>query len=115
MGLTLTDDVDPECLAELWAGGELALEVALVLRLHEPHLQRPVPLGQRVRPPVVEVAAVEAEADVLASLPEELEAGVVDEADVADVEDVRVLPPHPRHLKQCEREAAVSQKMSGVI
>ena len=50
-----------------------------------------------MRPPVVEVA-VEADA-VLASLPEELEAGVVDEADVADVEDVRVLAPHPRHLK----------------
>ena len=46
MGLALTDDVDPECLAELWAGGELALEVALVRRLHEPHLQRPVTPGQ---------------------------------------------------------------------
>ena len=101
MGLALTDDVDPECLAELWAGGELALEVALVLRLHEPHLQRPVPSGQRGGATAAASPSRLFEAvEVVLAFPEELEAGVVDEADVADVEDVRVPAAHPRHLKE---------------
>ena len=101
---SLTDDVDPERLAELWARGELALEVALVLRLHEPHLQRPVPREEGAPPPLVVVNApdtvvVVVESVSVISAPEELEAAVVDEPDVADVQNVRVLAPHPRHLQ----------------
>ena len=101
--LLLTDDVDPERLAELWTRGELALEVALVLRLHEPHLQRPVPREEGAPPPLVVVNApvtvVVVESVSVISAPEELEAAVVDEPDVADVQNVRVLAPHPRHLQ----------------
>ena len=106
MYYSLTDDVDPERLAELWARGELALEVALVLRLHEPHLQRPVPREEGAPPPLVVVNApdtvvvvVVVESLSVISAPEELEAAVVDEPDVADVQNVRVLAPHPRHLQ----------------